>query len=119
MGNPVCFLLSAGNQHDINSARPLLCGLSIDGTVVNADKGYDSQEFADWLISKEAVPNIPSRETNRAQREVDWWQYKERHLIECFWQKIKQYRRIATRYDKLAKSYLSFIYLAAIIVLLK
>ena len=119
LGNPICLLLSAGNEADITNAPPLLCTLSLDGTVVNADKGYDSQAFADWLKSMGAIPNIPSRETNKIQRECDWWWYKERHLVECFWQKIKQFRRVATRYEKLAKSFLGFVYLAAITVLLK
>jgi transposase len=119
LGNPVNLLLSADNEADISNAPPLLCSLSIDGSVVNADKGYDSQKFVDWLASLGATPNIPSRETNKAQRECDWWLYKERHLVECFWQKIKQFRRVATRYDKLAKTFLGFVYLASVLVLLK
>jgi len=111
--------LSAGNESDIKNAPPLLCTLSLDGTVVNADMGYDSQPFVDWLESMGAIPNIPSRITNKVQRECDWYLYKERHLIECFWQKIKQFRRVATRYDKLAKTFLGFVFLAAILVLLK
>ena len=112
-------LLSPGNEADITHAEPLLRTLTLNGTLVNADKGYDSKAFADWLISQGAIPNIPSRETNNVQRECDWWAYKERHLIETFWQKIKQFRRVATRYDKLAKSFLAFVHLAAILVLLK
>jgi transposase len=91
----------------------------MSGSVVNADKGYDSQFLVDWLESLGVIPNIPSRKTNKTQRECDWWLYKERHLIEIFWQKIKQFRRVVTRYDKLAKSFLGFVYLAAITVLLK
>ena len=119
MGNPLCLFLSPGNDHDIKHAPQLLCTLSIDGSVINADRGYDSQAFVEWLISRGAIPNIPSRETNKSQPECDWWEYKERHLVECFWQKIKQFRRVATRYEKLAKSFLGFVYLAAILVLLK
>jgi transposase len=119
LGNPIQLLLSAGNESDIGNAPPLLCTLSIDGSIVNADKGYDSQPFVDWLKSLGAIPNIPSRETNKNQRECDWWMYKERHLVECFWEKIKQFRRVATRYDKLASSFLGFVYLASILVLLK
>jgi len=119
LGNPLTFLLSAGNEADISNAPLLLCTLSLGGTIVNADRGYDSQNFVDWLISMGAVPNIPSRQSNKIQRECDWWQYKERHLIENFWQKIKQFRRVPTRYDKLAKTFLGFVYLAAILVLLK
>ena len=119
LGNPLYLFLSAGNESDIKNAPPLLCTLPLEGTIVNADKGYDSQDFVNWLKSMGAIPNIPSRETNKEQRECDWWQYKERHLIECFWQKIKQFRRVATRYEKLAKSFLGFVYLTAIMVLLK
>ena len=112
-------MLSAGNETDIRNAPTLFSGLSISGSIVNADKGYDSQEFVDWLKSLGSIPNIPSRVTNKIQRECDWWEYKERHLVETFWQKIKQFRRVATRYDKLAKSFLGFVYIAAILVLLK
>jgi transposase len=119
LGNPLHLLLSAGNETDIRNAPPLLYGLSINGCVVNADKGYDSQSFVNWLKSLGAIPNIPSRKTNKTQRKCNWWLYKERHLVECFWQKIKQFRRVATRYDKLSKSFLGFVYLAAIMVLLK
>jgi len=111
--------LSEGQESDINNAHQLLCTLSINGSVINADKGYDSQPFVDWLKSLGAIPNIPSRETNKVQRECEWWMYRERHLIECFWEKIKQFRRVATRYNKLAKSFLGFVYLASILVLLK
>ena len=119
LGNPLHLLLSAGNEADVSNAPPLLCTLTIKGSVINADKGYDSQAFIDWLISIGAIPNIPSRQTNKVQRQCDWWTYKERHLVECFWQKIKQFRRVATRYEKLASSFLGFVYLASVIVLLK
>ena len=119
LGNPLHLLLSAGNEADISNAPPLLCTLNVKGSVINADKGYDSQSFVDWLISIDAIPNIPSRETNKVQRQCDWWIYKERHLVECFWEKIKQFRRVATRYDKLATSFLGFVYLASVLVLLK
>ena len=119
LGNPLHLLLSAGNETDIRNAPPLLCTLSIGGSVVNADKGYDSKDFVEWLKSLGAIPNIPSRETNKEERECDWWLYKERHLIENFWQKIKQFRRVATRYDKLPHTFLGFVYLASVLVLLK
>ena len=119
LGNPLHLLLSAGNDADISSAIPLLCTLSIDGSIVNVDKGYDSKTFVDWLKSLGATPNIPSRKTNKEQRDCDWWAYKERHLVECFWAKIKQFRRVATRYEKLAKTFLGFVFLASIMVLLK
>ena len=111
--------LSEGQESDIRNAPPLLCTLPVKGSVINGDKGYDSKDFVLRLKSLGAIPNIPSRETNKEQRECDWWMYKERHLVENFWQKIKQFRRVATRYDKLAKSFLGFVYLASVLVLLK
>jgi transposase len=99
--------------------EPVISAYTIDGTAINADKGYDSKDFVDWLESKGITPNIPSRKTNKKQRKYDKHQYKERHLIECFWQKIKQYRRVATRYEKLAKTFLGFVYLASVLILVK
>jgi transposase len=119
LGNPLRLRLSAGNEADISHAPPLLCTLPLKGSVINADKGYDSQSFVDWLTSMGALPNIPGRETNKVKRECDWWLYKERRLIECFWNKIKQFRRVATRYDKYASTFLGFVYLASVLVLLK
>ena len=119
LGNPLKLLLSEGQEADVSNAPKLLCTLSINGSVVNGDKGYDSKNFVEWLKSLGAIPNIPSRETNKEQRECDWHLYKERHLVECFFQKIKQFRRVATRYDKLAKTFLGFVYLASVLVLLK
>ena len=103
LGNPLRLLLSEGQESDIDNAPELLCTLTLKGT----------------LESLGAIPNIPSRATNKVQRECDWWLYKERHLVECFWQKIKQFRRVATRYEKLAKTFLGFVYLASVLLLLK
>ena len=123
LGNPINLLISAGNEADISHAEPLfepiLQTLSINGTIVNADKGYDSKAFVDFLESHGAIANVPSRKSNKVQRECDWWMYKERYLVECFWNKIKQFRRVATRYEKLAKTFLGVVYLAAILVLVK
>ena len=100
--------------------RPsLLCMLTSTGSVINGDKGYDSKDFIEWLRSMGAIHNTPSCETNKEQLKCDWWMYKESHHVECFWQKIKQFRRVATRCDKLAKSFLGFAQLTSALVLLK
>lgn len=80
LGNPIRFFLSEGQESDIANAQPPLCTLDMSGSNVNADRGYDSQAFVDWLISVGALPNIPSRLTNKVQRECDWWLYKERQI---------------------------------------
>ena len=61
---------------------------------------------------------IPPQSNVSDPRPVDWHLYKERHLVECFFQKIKWFRRIATRYDKSDASFLAFVYLASIAILL-
>jgi hypothetical protein len=71
LGNPLKLLLSEGQESDIGNAPPLLCTLSVNGSVINGDKGYDSKDFVEWLKSLGAIPNIPSRESNKEQRECD------------------------------------------------
>lgn len=112
-------MLSAGQLHDVSYAEPVLSGVSISGSVVLADKGYDSAKLVVYIESRDAIANIPSRETNNQQRVCDWWLYKERHLVECFFQKLKNFRRVATRYDKRDDSFLAFVYLACIAILVK
>ena len=86
---------------------------------VLADKGYDSQAIVDAIRSKGAEPVIPPRSLRKMPRDYDHHIYKERNAIERMFNKIKQFRRIATRYDKLAITYLSFLHVAAIAVWLR
>lgn len=88
LGNSVEFMLSAGNDHDSVYAVELLEKVEIGGSNVLADRASDP-----WP--------------------VDWCMYKERHLVECLFQKLKWFRRIAKRYDKLDASFLAFVYLAS------
>ena len=84
-----------------------------------ADKGYDSVAFVLKLeeLGSEAV--IPSRANRKTQRAIDKHLYKERHLIECYIGKLKHFRRVFSRFDKLAKNYLSFVQFASTIVWLR
>ena len=112
LGNPVEFLLSAGNDHDCVHAVELLETVEISGSNVLADRAYGAQGIREY-ISRDAPP-----QSNISKPwSVDWHLYKERHLIECFFQKIKWFRRIATRYHKLDASFLAFVYLASIAIL--
>jgi transposase len=77
-----------------------------------ADKGYDSDDFIESLIAKQCEIVIPYRQGRKVPREHDENTYKERNAIERFFGKIKHFRRIFSRYDKSAQSYLSFLYLA-------
>lgn len=97
----------------------MLENIKIDGSFVLADKGYDSNGLIDYIHSHGGKTVIPSRKNAKEQRECDWWMYKERHLVEVFFNKLKSFRRIATRYDKYGFTYLGFIYIACILIWIK
>jgi len=82
---------------------------------VLADKGYDGQRAMDAIAAANAKPVVPRRTTTAQWRTFDATLYKERNLIERFFNKIKHFRRIATRYDKLARNYAGFLNLVAAI----
>jgi transposase len=119
LGNPVSFMLSSGNEHDSVRAVPLLKQIDIKGCNILGDKAYGAQTIRDYISSQEATYTIPPQSNCNEPWSVDWHTYKERHLVECFFQQIKWFRRIFTRYDKLDASFLAFVYIAAIMVLLK
>jgi len=77
---------------------------------VLADRGHDSNQLIDYIYEHGAEPAIPSRKGTKYERHCDWWLYKERHLDENYFLKLKSYQWIATRYDKLATTFLGFIY---------
>lgn len=117
LGNPVEFLLSAGNDHDSVHAVELLQKVDISGSNVLADRAYGSRAIRDYITENGACYTIPPQRNVTNPWTVDWWLYKERHLVECFFQKIKWFRRISTRYDKLDASFLACVHLAAIAIL--
>lgn len=84
-----------------------------------ADKAYGAKKFRQYLEKRGASYCIPPRINDKEPWDCDWHQYKERSLIECFFRKLKQFRRIATRYDKIASRFLAFIHLACICIWLK
>ena len=115
LGNPTGFHLTAGQASDLEGADVLLA--SIQAGAVLADKAYDAQErVIEPLLAKGKQVVIPSRRDRKEPREHDRQLYKERHLIENFFAKLKQYRCIATRYDKTATAFLGGIYLAASVI---
>jgi transposase len=116
LGNPLRVILSAGQIADIDYASALIKDLP--GQAIVADKGYDADHFVARITATGAQAVIPPRSNRRAPREFDRHLYRDRNLIERFFARLKQFRRIATRYDKLAKSFLSFIHLACAFVCL-
>lgn len=118
-GYPVYLMLSEVQRNDINFAIPLLEHIDIEKSSVLADHGYDSQNLIDYIYEKGAEPTIPSKKGAKFERHCDWWLYKERHLVEKYFPKLKGFRHIATRYDKLAFTYMGFICLASILIWIK
>lgn len=119
LGNPRKIILSAGQTHDIKVAPALVKGVRAGAYI--GDKAYDSEEFIESLkkLNQSADIVIPTRSNKKEQRQIDENLYKDRNKIERWFNRIKQCRRVATRYDKQAVTYLAFVYIAAIINLLK
>lgn len=114
LGNPVKVILTGGQVHDVTVATDLIADLNPE--VIMADAAYDSDKFREQITNQGAGACIKPRRNRKIAIPFDKEQYKKRHLVECFFQKLKRYRRIATRYDKLAKQFLAFIHIACILL---
>ena len=119
LGNPLYIKLTAGQIHDSTQAIKILSQLSIKGSSILADKAYGTKEVREYIRKHEGECVIPPKSNAVDKWECDYHIYKERHLVECFFNKLKQFRRIGTRYDKLASTFISFIYIGCIIILIK
>ena len=117
LGNPVRFILTAGQESEFGQANALIEGFSAD--YVLADKGYDSNDFIAEIEESGATSVIPPRKNRTEQREYDRDIYRERSLIECLFQKLKRFRRIASRFERKAKHFLSMLFIASSIIWLK
>ena len=117
LGNPLRFTLTAGQNHDITQADQLIEGM--DSEYVIADRGYDSDEFRETIANSGSVAVIPSRSNRKEPHRYDKYLYRERHLVECLIGKMKHYRRIFSRFDKLADRYLSFLQFVGSMIWLK
>ena len=112
LGNPINFVLTSGQAHDLDGADRMLPHL--EANTVIADKAYDADERVVRLLENAGKTIvIPTRGNRKNPRFYDKDLYKARHLIENFFAKLKQFRAIATRYDKLARNFLAAIHLAA------
>lgn len=90
-------LLSGGQRNDSSFAIPVLEYVPLEDCNVLADRGYNSDELIDYIYARGAEPTIPSKKNAKFERHCDWWLYKERHLVEKLFFKLKGFRRIATR----------------------
>ena len=110
-------ILTAGQEADVSQGEGLIEGVPI--RVVIGDKGYDSKRLVRAIRSRGAEAVIPPLSNRKEQRAYDRERYKDRNLAERFWGKLKQYRRVATRYEKTARNFLAFVHVASVMVLLK
>jgi transposase len=112
LGRPVAFTLTPGNIADISVARDLLETLAPPKRLL-ADKAYDADSLRNWLKTRRVQAVIPSTATRRTPYPLDKTAYKRRNLIERMFCRLKDWRRIATRYDRTARNFLSALALAA------
>jgi transposase len=105
--------------NDSTQADECIADVELEGSVFMADKAYGSAAIREQITSGGGTVCIPPKSNTKEPWDCDYHQYKERHLVECFFQKLKQYRGIATRYAKLAKRYLALVQLACIMIWLK
>ena len=117
LGLPVEIRLTPGQQADVTHAEPLLGGYS--PAAVIADKAYDSDPLVKTIEAKGAAAVIPPKVNRKQPRNFDKYLYKVRNLVERFINRIKQYRRVATRYEKTSRNFLAFIQVASVMVLLQ
>ncbi len=117
LGNPVCLSLTPGQASDLGQAEPLL--EQINPQALLADKAYDANALIDVLAKRNIAAVIPPKANRLIQRACDFALYKERNLVERFFNIIKHYRGIATRYDKLARNFLAAVHLVAAVIILK
>jgi transposase len=117
LGNPLRFRLTAGQQHDITQAQALLEGFDFERLI--ADRGYAAEHFIEYLLERGIQAVIPPHQRAKVLREYDEWLYRERHLVECFINKIKHFRRIFSRFEKLDISYLSFLQFVGVLIWLR
>jgi transposase len=117
LGNALRFILAGGERNDITQAANLIENFSAEAVL--ADKGYDANDFIRRIEAQNSAVVIRSKVNRKVQRTIDEHLYKERHLIENQIGKLKHFRRVFSRFDKLAKNYLSFIYFASTIIWLR
>ena len=117
LGNPLDFILTGGQAADITSAYPLIEGVSATYSLM--DKAYDADALIEQLTQQEIIPVIPPKANRKEPREYDKHVYKERHLVECFIGKLKQFRRVFSRFDKWAKNFMNFVRFASALIWLR
>lgn len=112
-GLPIRLALTPGQASDKEAAVPMIASLTRTRDLV-ADRGYDAQYLLDLAQTRGATAHIPTQRDRKVQRSVDKTVYRCRNLVERFFSKLKHFRRVATRFDKLARNYLAAVALASV-----
>ena len=111
------FILTGGQRHDITQATALIDGLPAEWVL--GDTAFDADHFRTDIEAISAQAVIPSHPSRAKKLPIDTDIYKERHLVECCFNKLKHFRRVATRYEKTARNFLAMITLATIVLWLR
>ena len=117
MGNPLALSLTGGQVHDITQAEALVS--LVEPEALLADKGYDADHFVDSLTARAIEVVIPPKSNRSTKRDCDFALYCERNLVERFFNMIKHFRAIATRYEKTARNFLAGLHLVCALAWLK
>jgi len=117
-GNPIKFIVGDGTTHDVKIAPELIESLDLESTeILCTDKGYDSEKLREQIIETKTKANIPKKLNTKSDNDhMDWYLYKIRHLVENAFARLKHFRGIATRYDKLKQNYENSVALSCIFI---
>jgi transposase len=105
LGNPVRLIFTGGEVHDSKEGVPLLKGFDLNGNAVLGDKAFGTVEILTYIRTNGGMVVIPPKSNTSNPWDCDFHHYKERHVVECFFNKLKHFRRVATRYDKLSSMF--------------
>jgi transposase len=117
LGNPLKFIVTPGQSSDFTKALELI-GDANESYVI-ADRGYDSDYIRSQIYTKKCVPVIPGKSSRKVAIEYDKHIYKERNLVECFFSKIKYFRRVFSRFDKTIRNFTAFLFFVGAILWLR
>ncbi len=117
LGNPLRLLLTPGQVHEVPYAQAL--PKDYEAEFVFGDKAYDAASILTMIADMRAEAVIAPKKNRKKQRNYDKEHYKERHLVECFFNKLKHFRRCFSRFDKFARNYLSFLHFASTLIWLR
>ena len=117
LGNPLALSLTGGQVHDITQANALLA--LVEPEALLADKGYDADRFVESLTARAIEVVIPPKSNRKVKRDCDFALYCERNIVERFFNTIKHFRAIATRYEKTAQNFRAGLHLVCALAGLK